>query len=153
MISVAHWNVAKKKADWWPEVWLIWFESLDIPSHTKLQAVDWSCVHASDCMHGFMWWPLHDDSLVSAGNPLGDRPPRSPGVDPKQLAAELQKVSQQQAPTSASTSGLPATASTTSSPGQPGSPSVSKKRHSSKVSSRGVVSQVQFTIKFSLSFV
>ncbi|XP_053575139.1 protein piccolo [Bombina bombina] len=63
---------------------------------------------------------------------------RSPGVDPKQLAAELQKVSQQQAPsaiekgsyihsgtTSAASSAVP-------SPGQPGSPSVSKKRHSSK---------------------
>uniref|UniRef100_H3D0C0 Protein piccolo n=2 Tax=Tetraodon nigroviridis TaxID=99883 RepID=H3D0C0_TETNG len=58
------------------------------------------------------------------------RPPRSPGVDPKQLAAELQKVSQQQAPPSAS--GLPATSSATSSPAQPGSPSVGKKRHSSK---------------------
>ncbi|XP_054862679.1 protein piccolo isoform X3 [Amphiprion ocellaris] len=64
----------------------------------------------------------------------GDRPPRSPGVDPKQLAAELQKVSQQQAPSSTSSSGLPATTSATSSPGQPGSPSVSKKRHSSKTS-------------------
>ncbi|XP_030004904.1 protein piccolo isoform X4 [Sphaeramia orbicularis] len=63
----------------------------------------------------------------------GDRPPRSPGVDPKQLAAELQKVSQQQAPTASSTSsGFPATTSATSSPGQPGSPSISKKRHSSK---------------------
>ncbi|XP_034019322.1 protein piccolo isoform X2 [Thalassophryne amazonica] len=63
-----------------------------------------------------------------------DRPPRSPGVDPKQLAAELQKVSQQQAPpTSAiSSSSLPVTSSATSSPAQPGSPSVSKKRHSSK---------------------
>ncbi|XP_051727123.1 protein piccolo isoform X2 [Ctenopharyngodon idella] len=67
---------------------------------------------------------------------------RSPGVDPKQLAAELQKVSQQQAPGSvlsaleraghlhsgtgsAASSGVP-------SPGQPGSPSVNKKRHSSK---------------------
>ncbi|XP_071394312.1 protein piccolo, partial [Centroberyx affinis] len=62
----------------------------------------------------------------------GDRPPRSPGVDPKQLAAELQKVSQQQAPPASSTSSLPATTSAASSPGQPGSPSVSKKRHSSK---------------------
>nr|XP_046235299.1 protein piccolo isoform X3 [Scatophagus argus] len=62
----------------------------------------------------------------------GDRPPRSPGVDPKQLAAELQKVSQQQAPTSTTSSGLPASTSATSSPGQPGSPSVSKKRHSNK---------------------
>ncbi|KAK7886150.1 hypothetical protein WMY93_025771 [Mugilogobius chulae] len=56
-----------------------------------------------------------------------ERPPRSPGVDPKQLAAELQKVSQQQAP-----SALPPTTSAISSPAQPGSPSVGKKRHSSK---------------------
>lgn len=62
----------------------------------------------------------------------GERPPRSPGVDPKQLAAELQKVSQQQAPSSTSSSSLPAPTSATSSPGQPGSPSISKKRHSSK---------------------
>uniref|UniRef100_A0A3P9KXU6 Protein piccolo n=1 Tax=Oryzias latipes TaxID=8090 RepID=A0A3P9KXU6_ORYLA len=64
----------------------------------------------------------------------GERPPRSPGVDPKQLAAELQKVSQQQAPSSTSSSSLPAPTSSTSSPGQPGSPSISKKRHSSKTS-------------------
>ncbi|KAM6895735.1 protein piccolo [Xenentodon cancila] len=64
----------------------------------------------------------------------GDRPPRSPGVDPKQLAAELQKVSQQQGPTSSSSSSLPAPTSATSSPGQPGSPSVSKKRHGTKTS-------------------
>ncbi|XP_020840123.2 protein piccolo-like [Phascolarctos cinereus] len=66
---------------------------------------------------------------------------KSPGVDPKQLAAELQKVSLQQSPlvlssvvekgshhsgpTSSASSAVP-------SPGQPGSPSVSKKRHSSK---------------------
>ncbi|XP_028304971.1 protein piccolo isoform X2 [Gouania willdenowi] len=62
----------------------------------------------------------------------GDRPPRSPGVDPKQLAAELQKVSQQQTPSSSS--GLPTTTSATSTPGQPGSPAVGKKRHSSKAS-------------------
>ncbi|XP_070847668.1 protein piccolo [Chaetodon trifascialis] len=72
------------------------------------------------------------DHLDFPEHSKGDRPPRSPGVDPKQLAAELQKVSQQQAPTSTSSSGLPATTSATSSPGQPGSPSVSKKRHSSK---------------------
>ncbi|CAB1420894.1 unnamed protein product [Pleuronectes platessa] len=78
----------------------------------------------------------------------GDRPPRSPGVDPKQLAAELQKVSQQQAPSSTSASGLPATSSATSSPAQPGSPSVSKKRHSSKASGREPTLQqgiVEFT--------
>ncbi|XP_068573513.1 protein piccolo [Cebidichthys violaceus] len=72
------------------------------------------------------------DHLDFQEHSKGDRPPRSPGVDPKQLAAELQKVSQQQAPTSTSSSGLPPTTSATSSPGQPGSPSVSKKRHSSK---------------------
>ncbi|KAM9334448.1 protein piccolo [Symphorus nematophorus] len=72
------------------------------------------------------------DHLDFQEHSKGDRPPRSPGVDPKQLAAELQKVSQQQAPTSTSSSGLPATTSATSSPAQPGSPSVSKKRHSSK---------------------
>ncbi|CAI5636102.1 unnamed protein product [Oreochromis niloticus] len=71
----------------------------------------------------------------------GDRPPRSPGVDPKQLAAELQKVSQQQAPLSTSSSSLPATTSATSSPGQPGSPSVSKKRHSSSKIAEGTKSQ------------
>uniref|UniRef100_I3K066 Protein piccolo n=1 Tax=Oreochromis niloticus TaxID=8128 RepID=I3K066_ORENI len=68
-------------------------------------------------------------------------PPRSPGVDPKQLAAELQKVSQQQAPLSTSSSSLPATTSATSSPGQPGSPSVSKKRHSSSKIAEGTKSQ------------
>uniref|UniRef100_UPI00398EDB62 protein piccolo n=1 Tax=Pristiophorus japonicus TaxID=55135 RepID=UPI00398EDB62 len=66
---------------------------------------------------------------------------RSPGVDPKQLAAELQKVSQQAPPvvTSAiekgthSHSGATSTASSAvPSPAQPASPSVSKKRHSSK---------------------
>ena len=82
---------------------------------------------------------------------------RSPGVDPKQLAAELQKVSLQQfpgmagtglqvqggglgvlsalerstllhsGPGSAASSGVP-------SPGQPGSPAISKKqRHNAKV--------------------
>ncbi|XP_041059081.1 protein piccolo-like, partial [Carcharodon carcharias] len=66
---------------------------------------------------------------------------RSPGVDPKQLAEELQKVSQQ-APsvvTSATEKGVHSHSGTTSatssaapSPGQPGSPAVSKKRHSSK---------------------
>ncbi|XP_051890236.1 protein piccolo isoform X3 [Pristis pectinata] len=66
---------------------------------------------------------------------------RSPGVDPKQLAAELQKVSQQ-APcvvSSATEKGAHSHSGTTSaassaapSPGQPASPSISKKRHSSK---------------------
>uniref|UniRef100_F7AV07 Protein piccolo n=1 Tax=Ornithorhynchus anatinus TaxID=9258 RepID=F7AV07_ORNAN len=67
---------------------------------------------------------------------------KSPGVDPKQLAAELQKVSLQQSPLVVSSvvekgshghSG-PASAASSAvpSPGQPASPSVSKKRHSSK---------------------
>ncbi|KAL3977269.1 fructose-bisphosphate aldolase, class I [Sarotherodon galilaeus] len=80
----------------------------------------------------------------------GDRPPRSPGVDPKQLAAELQKVSQQQAPLSTSSSSLPATTSATSSPGQPGSPSVSKKRHSkgTKSQSHPVSGEIQLQIHY-----
>ncbi|XP_075967856.1 protein piccolo [Anarhichas minor] len=82
------------------------------------------------------------DHLDFQEHSKGDRPPRSPGVDPKQLAAELQKVSQQQAPTSTSSSGLPPTTSATSSPGQPGSPSVSKKRHSSKTA-EGMKTQSQ----------
>uniref|UniRef100_A0A674AZ21 Protein piccolo n=1 Tax=Salmo trutta TaxID=8032 RepID=A0A674AZ21_SALTR len=105
-------------------------------------------------------------------NKPGDRPPRSPGVDPKQLAAELQKVSQQQAPppttatSSSSTVGgekgphsaISGTASATSSaiqsPGQPGSPSVSKKRHSSKsaeavkTQSHPVTGEIQLQINY-----
>ncbi|XP_030072538.1 protein piccolo [Microcaecilia unicolor] len=67
---------------------------------------------------------------------------KSPGVDPKQLAAELQKVSLQQLPSVLSSSAekgshvhsgtTSAASSSVPSPGQPGSPSVSKKRHSSK---------------------
>ncbi|MFT7814925.1 protein piccolo-like isoform X1 [Arapaima gigas] len=76
---------------------------------------------------------LHDPTKA------GDRQ-RSPGVDPKQLAAELQKVSQQQGPSLSATEKGPhplsgttsAASSAVPSPGQPGSPSVSKKRHSSK---------------------
>ncbi|XP_077356897.1 protein piccolo isoform X7 [Festucalex cinctus] len=84
-----------------------------------------------------------------------DRPPRSPGVDPKQLAAELQKVSQQQAPSStASSASLTATASAISSPAQPGSPSVSKKRHSgkaadgSKTPSHPITGDIQLQIHY-----
>ncbi|KAJ8269008.1 hypothetical protein COCON_G00116150 [Conger conger] len=78
---------------------------------------------------------LHDQTKP------GDKQ-RSPGVDPKQLAAELQKVSQQQTPStvlSASEKGphihsgtASAGSSAVPSPGQPASPSVSKKRHGSK---------------------
>ncbi|XP_038851320.1 protein piccolo-like [Salvelinus namaycush] len=102
----------------------------------------------------------------------GDRPPRSPGVDPKQLAAELQKVSQQQAPppttatSSSSTTGgekgphsaisgaASAASSAIQSPGQPGSPSVSKKRHSSKsadavkTQSHPVTGEIQLQINY-----
>ncbi|XP_072565988.1 protein piccolo-like isoform X4 [Paramormyrops kingsleyae] len=65
----------------------------------------------------------------------GDRQ-RSPGIDPKQLAAELQKVSQQKSPSSvlpAMEKGQRAHPGATPSPARPGSPSVSKKRHSSKL--------------------
>lgn len=80
---------------------------------------------------------------------------RSPGVDPKQLAAELQKVSLQQAPGVAGTGLGPggigvlsalersallhsgtgsAVSSGVPSPGQPASPAINKKqRHSAKV--------------------
>ncbi|XP_037098494.1 protein piccolo isoform X7 [Syngnathus acus] len=86
-----------------------------------------------------------------------DRPPRSPGVDPKQLAAELQKVSQQQAPSStASSTSLTATASATSSPAQPGSPSVGKKRHGtkatdgSKTPSHPITGDIQLQIHYDM---
>lgn len=79
---------------------------------------------------------------------------KSPGVDPKQLAAELQKVSLQQSPLVTSSgvekgshvhSGTAsATSSAVPSPGQPGSPSVSKKRHSSKVRNYQVMEQEHF---------
>ncbi|XP_068162998.1 protein piccolo [Antennarius striatus] len=94
------------------------------------------------------------DRLDFPEHSKGDRPPRSPGVDPKQLAAELQKVSQQQAPTSTSSPCLPATTSATSSPGQPGSPSVSKKRHHSKtaegmkIQSHPVSGEIQLQIHY-----
>uniref|UniRef100_A0A452QZM9 Protein piccolo n=1 Tax=Ursus americanus TaxID=9643 RepID=A0A452QZM9_URSAM len=92
---------------------------------------------------------------------------KSPGVDPKQLAAELQKVSLQQSPlvmssvvekgshvhsgpTSAGSSSVP-------SPGQPGSPSVSKKKHSSskptdatKVLSHPITGEIQLQINYDL---
>nr|XP_048289548.1 protein piccolo isoform X3 [Myodes glareolus] len=92
---------------------------------------------------------------------------KSPGVDPKQLAAELQKVSLQQSPlvmssvvekgshahsgpTSAGSSSVP-------SPGQPGSPSVSKKKHGSskstdatKVASHPITGEIQLQINYDL---
>ncbi|XP_028811349.1 protein piccolo isoform X4 [Denticeps clupeoides] len=91
----------------------------------------------------------------------GDRQ-KSPGVDPKQLAAELQKVSQQQAPASLSAgdkgphaaSGTASAASSTiPSPGQPSSPSISKKRHSkssdaAKTQSHPVTGDIQLQINY-----
>ncbi|XP_076849492.1 uncharacterized protein pclob isoform X1 [Brachyhypopomus gauderio] len=85
---------------------------------------------------------LHPQLRTSKTSKTTAERQRSPGVDPQQLAAELQKVSQQQTPASVlavlekavhlhsatasdASSGVP-------SPGQPGSPSVNKKRHSSK---------------------
>ncbi|KAF4079767.1 hypothetical protein AMELA_G00182040 [Ameiurus melas] len=92
--------------------------------------------------------------------PKAERPPRSPGVDPKQLAAELQKVSQQQAPSS-TTSSLTAldkssasgASSSVPSPGQPASPSVSKKRHSktsesAKTQSHPITGDIQLQINY-----
>lgn len=86
---------------------------------------------------------------------------KSPGVDPKQLAAELQKVSLQQSPLVASSgvekgshvhSGTTsATSSAVPSPGQPGSPSVSKKRHSSKVRNFLAMQQKHFDDKKKLA--
>ncbi|NXW48492.1 PCLO protein, partial [Nyctiprogne leucopyga] len=89
---------------------------------------------------------------------------KSPGVDPKQLAAELQKVSLQQSPLVASSgvekgshvhSGTTSAASSAvPSPGQPGSPSVSKKRHSSKPpetsksASHPVTGEIQLQINY-----
>ncbi|KAM3926262.1 protein piccolo isoform 4-T4 [Leptodactylus fuscus] len=89
---------------------------------------------------------------------------KSPGVDPKQLAAELQKVSQQQTPSAISSavekgsyihSGTTSAASSAvPSPGQPGSPSVSKKRHSSKstevvkVSSHPITGEIQLQVNY-----
>ncbi|NXI69172.1 PCLO protein, partial [Anseranas semipalmata] len=89
---------------------------------------------------------------------------KSPGVDPKQLAAELQKVSLQQAPMVASSGveksshihsgATSATSSAIPSPGQPGSPSVSKKRHSSKpteatkAASHPITGEIQLQISY-----
>lgn len=87
------------------------------------KTIKWSCLNLNGT------WPL-----TCIYKYTGDRPPRSPGVDPKQLAAELQKVSQQQVPSSSASaldkSSASAGSSAVPSPGQPGSPSVSKKRHS-----------------------
>ncbi|XP_066523229.1 protein piccolo [Hoplias malabaricus] len=89
-----------------------------------------------------------------------ERPPRSPGVDPKQLAAELQKVSQQQVPSSSASSltaldkaSASGASSAVPSPGQPGSPSISKKRHSktmeaSKTQSHLVTGEIQLQINY-----
>ncbi|XP_058273488.1 protein piccolo isoform X3 [Hemibagrus wyckioides] len=89
-----------------------------------------------------------------------ERPPRSPGVDPKQLAAELQKVSQQQAPSSTASSltaldksSASGASSSVPSPGQPASPSVSKKRHSktsesAKTQSHPITGEIQLQINY-----
>ncbi|KAK3517760.1 hypothetical protein QTP70_018329 [Hemibagrus guttatus] len=87
-------------------------------------------------------------------------PPRSPGVDPKQLAAELQKVSQQQAPSSTASSltaldksSASGASSSVPSPGQPASPSVSKKRHSktseaAKTQAHPITGEIQLQINY-----
>uniref|UniRef100_A0A7N6FJG4 Protein piccolo n=1 Tax=Anabas testudineus TaxID=64144 RepID=A0A7N6FJG4_ANATE len=116
-----------------------------------MQVLEWNGVLLTgktyEEVQGLVGQSTYDSILCM--NLLGDRPPRSPGVDPKQLAAELQKVSQQQAPTSTSSSGMPTTTSATSSPGQPGSPSISKKRHSSKgTKSHPVSGEIQLQIHY-----
>lgn len=94
----------------------------------------------------FRWGAIDQADCTCCETPrvlcAGDRQ-RSPGVDPKQLAAELQKVSLQQAPAAVlaalekgghiHSGTASATSSAVPSPCQPGSPSVNKKRHGSKV--------------------
>uniref|UniRef100_A0A3Q2W6Q2 Protein piccolo n=1 Tax=Haplochromis burtoni TaxID=8153 RepID=A0A3Q2W6Q2_HAPBU len=117
----------------------------------EMQVLEWNGVLLTgktyEEVQGLVGQPCNEAEVC-----VRDRPPRSPGVDPKQLAAELQKVSQQQAPLSTSSSSLPATTSATSSPGQPGSPSVSKKRHSiaegTKSQSHPVSGEIQLQIHY-----
>lgn len=103
------------------------------------------CLHV--CMHLCTHFTYIPYSLVQAFVSVGGQ--RSPGVDPKQLAAELQKVSQQQAPGVAGTGVGPgglgvisalersallhsgtgsAASSGVPSPGQPASPAINKKQ-------------------------
>ncbi|TSK13301.1 Protein piccolo [Bagarius yarrelli] len=81
-----------------------------------------------------------------------ERPPRSPGVDPKQLAAELQKVSQQQAPSSTASSltaldksSASGASSSVPSPGQPASPSTSE---ATKTPSHPITGEIQLQINY-----
>ncbi|XP_045554704.1 protein piccolo isoform X1 [Salmo salar] len=113
------------------------------------------CAEAEFCVRldlNMLSDPDHPQALENhAQLKPGDRQ-RSPGVDPKQLAAELQKVSQQQAPGMGLGVGGPvgvlsaldrsallhsgnasASSSAVPSPGQPASPAINKKqRHSTK---------------------
>lgn len=103
------------------------------------------CLHA--CMYLCTYFTWTQCALLFTIVSKGGQ--RSPGVDPNQLAAELQKVSQQQAPGTAGTGVLPGglgvlsalertsilhsgTGSTASSgvpsPGQPASPAINKKQ-------------------------
>nr|XP_046206395.1 protein piccolo-like isoform X2 [Oncorhynchus gorbuscha] len=119
------------------------------------------CIMSQPCAEAELCVRLDLNMLSDADHPQalenhaqlkpGDRQ-RSPGVDPKQLAAELQKVSQQQAPGMGLGVGGPvgvlsaldrsallhsgnasASSSAVPSPGQPASPAINKKqRHSTK---------------------
>uniref|UniRef100_A0A674C8T0 Protein piccolo n=1 Tax=Salmo trutta TaxID=8032 RepID=A0A674C8T0_SALTR len=72
----------------------------------------------------------------------------SPGVDPKQLAAELQKVSQQQAPGMGVGMGVGGS-SAVPSPGQPASPAIIKKqRHSAKPQPHPITGEIQLQINY-----
>ncbi|KAJ1164509.1 hypothetical protein NDU88_004946 [Pleurodeles waltl] len=108
-------------------------------------------------------YPQHLE-LPDPAKPV-EKKTKSPGVDPKQLAAELHKVSLQQAPSAVSSSAdkgsshgqsgaTSAASSAVPSPGQPGSPSVSKKRHSgkpaevTKAPSHPITGEIQLQINY-----
>uniref|UniRef100_A0A674C2K8 Piccolo presynaptic cytomatrix protein b n=1 Tax=Salmo trutta TaxID=8032 RepID=A0A674C2K8_SALTR len=129
------------------------------------------CAEAEFCVRldlNMLSDPDHPQALENhAQLKPGDRQ-RSPGVDPKQLAAELQKVSQQQAPGMGLGVGGPvgvlsaldrsallhsgnasASSSAVPSPGQPASPAINKKqRHSTKPQPRPVTGEIQLQIHY-----
>uniref|UniRef100_A0A8C7FWZ0 Protein piccolo n=1 Tax=Oncorhynchus kisutch TaxID=8019 RepID=A0A8C7FWZ0_ONCKI len=139
------------------------------------------CIMSQPCAEAELCVRLDLNMLSDADHPQalenhaqlkpGDRQ-RSPGVDPKQLAAELQKVSQQQAPGMGLGVGGPvgvlsaldrsallhsgnasASSSAVPSPGQPASPAINKKqRHSTKVLPlpvpRPVTGEIQLQIHY-----
>uniref|UniRef100_A0A8C7RF75 Protein piccolo n=1 Tax=Oncorhynchus mykiss TaxID=8022 RepID=A0A8C7RF75_ONCMY len=135
------------------------------------------CIMSQPCAEAELCVRLDLNMLSDADHPQalenhaqlkpGDRQ-RSPGVDPRQLAAELQKVSQQQAPGMGLGVGGPvgvlsaldrsallhsgnasASSSAVPSPGQPTSPAINKKqRHSTKPQPRPVTGEIQLQIHY-----